>query len=112
MWQLWLVILKHVQDDERGVGMTSRAGPSSCLCGFVRDTLAQLLAFAGRRVCALWVRAHPYPSRRREGKLSSQAGGDLGAVSALPTPTQWSLSDQSGGLIPPLACGRGICGVA
>jgi hypothetical protein len=25
-----------------------------------------------------------------------------------PPLTQWSLSDQSGGLIPPLACGRGI----
>jgi hypothetical protein len=58
-------MLKRVQHDGRGVGMTggvgmtSRAGPSLCLCGFVRDTLAQLLALAGRRVRALWARAHP-----------------------------------------------------
>jgi hypothetical protein len=73
-----------------GVGMTGqgcrdeggRQVSSSCLCGFVRDTLAQLLALAGRRARALWARGQPL--------------------------TQWSLSDQSGGLIPPLACGRGI----
>jgi hypothetical protein len=48
-----------VRDDGLGVGMTGRAGPSSRLCGFVRDTLAQLLALAGRRGRALWVRGHP-----------------------------------------------------
>lgn len=46
----------------------SRAGPSSCLCGFVRDTLAQLLALAGRRARALWARAHP-STRLREGNF-------------------------------------------
>ncbi len=34
----------------------------------------------------------------------------LRAMGEGPPLTQWSLSDQSGGLIPPLACGRGILG--
>ncbi len=44
--------------------MTSRAAllrafVPSCLCGFVRDKLAQRLALAGRRARALWARGIP-----------------------------------------------------
>ena len=40
-------------------GCRDQGGPSSCLRGFVRDTLAQRLVLAGLCVCALWARAHP-----------------------------------------------------
>ena len=43
---------------------------ASCLCGFVRDTLAQRLDLAGRRARALWARggfAVAGPSVSRSG---------------------------------------------
>jgi hypothetical protein len=42
--------------------------------------------------------------------LSRSGVGTLGpcATQTTPTPTPWSLSDQSGGLIPPRLKGRGL----
>ncbi len=76
-------ILKRVQDDgvwddgvwDEGVwddggwttGRSGRGGPSSCLCGFVRDTLAQRLVLAGLCARALWARAHPARPFARSG---------------------------------------------
>ena len=59
-------ILKQVQDDwvwdDGGggrQGCRDQGGPSLCLRGFVRDTLAQRLVLAGLCARALWARAHP-----------------------------------------------------
>ena len=89
-------ILKQVQDDDRGCQddggwFLDERGVSGC-------GRTPSIFFVPLWLCARYIGA----------ALSFGGAARVRAMGEGPPLTQWSLSDQSGGLIPPLACGRGI----